>query len=64
MVQFQSGLCNGPGTVQMDLPLFQFGGQICIFGLQGPYRPCNAFDTEVPLWQNRERGPWGRPKWL
>ena len=34
MVQFQSGLCNGPGTVQMDLPLFQFGGQICIFGFE------------------------------
>ncbi len=34
MVQFQSGLCNGPGTIQMDLPLFQFGGQICIFGFE------------------------------
>ena len=34
MVQFQSGLCNGPGIVQMDLPLFQFGGQICIFGFE------------------------------
>lgn len=21
------------------------------FAQQGPYRPCNAFDTEVPLWQ-------------
>ncbi len=34
MVQFQSGLCNGPGTVQMNLPLFQFGGQFCIFGFE------------------------------